>query len=116
MGIFSDYTQQAIDYRDYATVVRCFRLANEVIDKAPIRRDLIRALYVSYLEHIDLSRSCETRLQSLMSPKLLKGYLEMHNLRDKRRAALSKQELKGLYIRLLQSFRENTEQGAAANP
>jgi hypothetical protein len=117
MGIFSDYTQQAIDCRDYATVVRCFRLADEVIDKARVHRDLLTALYVSYLEHIDLSRSCETRLQSLMSPKLLRGYLEMHNLRDKCKAALSKQEMKGLHIQLLQSFREKyTEQGAAATP
>jgi hypothetical protein len=106
MSVFSDHTQQAIDRRDFSTVVRSFRLADEVLSRAPTRRDLITALYVSYLEDIDLSGPCEIQFKSLMTPKVLNGYLEMNNPRHKCRSRQARASMKGVYLKFLERFRK----------
>lgn len=78
MGVFAHYTQAAIDDQNTSEVRKCFDLAHRLFADAD--PDLKNALYVSYLEHLNLEdgRASRTWARRYMSPLLQQGHQEIN--------------------------------------
>ena len=66
---FLDFTQSAIEARNLTVVSRCFEIANVALAQGD--DSLRNAIYVSYLEHLDL-RSDAGKLAAEVMPSELK--------------------------------------------
>lgn len=76
------YTQAVIDEENASEVKKCFDLAYRLFRDADA--DLKNALYVSYLEHLNLEdgRARRAWARRLMSPLLQQGHREINDYLD----------------------------------
>jgi hypothetical protein len=74
MACFARYTQLQIEGENRAELQRCFVVAGRILSSADA--DVENAMYVSYLEHLNLTDGKRSRAwaKALMPPKLFKGW------------------------------------------
>jgi hypothetical protein len=74
IAVFARYTNAQINNRNESELVRCFSVANELLNKGD--KDLDNAIHVSYLELLDLNdrKSDKSWARALMPRPLLAGY------------------------------------------
>jgi hypothetical protein len=79
---FARHTQAAIDNHNVEVLQRCFCFAMRIFQDADA--DVKNAMYVSYLEHLNLENGKTQRAWALkMMPPLLKeGWIEIHKYLD----------------------------------
>jgi hypothetical protein len=68
---FLRFTQSAIESRSFEVVTKCFELADAALAKGD--DNLRNAIYVSYLEHLNLRSDPGKRAAQLMSVELKQG-------------------------------------------
>jgi hypothetical protein len=68
---FLRFTQSAIETRSFEVVCRCFAIANTALVGGD--DSLRNAIYVSYLEHLDLRSDAGRHAAQLMPAELAKG-------------------------------------------
>jgi len=68
---FLRFTQAAIKARKFTVVSRCFEIANAALTQG--NDSLRNAIYVSYLEHLDLRGEAGTCAKDLMPSELKQG-------------------------------------------
>lgn len=78
IGCFARYTQRQIDGGNREEVQRCFAVADRILKNADEQVD--NAVYVSYLEHLDLHDGKRQRswAKGMMSPLVLAGWKQMN--------------------------------------
>jgi hypothetical protein len=76
IGSFAKFTQEQIDSGDRIKLKLCYALARELMMNG--NHDVINAIHVSYLEHLNFSdskRNHRSYAMALMPPVLHAGYL-----------------------------------------
>ena len=68
---FLRFTERGIEAKSFEVVSKCFELANTALVKGD--DDLRNAIYVSYLEHLDLRSDAGKRAAQLMPAELIQG-------------------------------------------
>lgn len=79
---FGRYTQSAIDNHDVENLRRCFDFATRIFQDADA--EVKNALYVSYLENLDLEDGKAQRAWAvkMMPPLLKEGWIEINDYLD----------------------------------
>ena len=75
MGVFSRYTQRAINHADWDRVEACFHLADELLTRASPQ--LENALYVSFVENLDFAATNGAQAFARLPPGLRRVWQEL---------------------------------------
>jgi hypothetical protein len=76
MGTFSRVAKEAIERGDYATLKRCYKIADDAMKSAT--PNVENAVYVSFLEHLEFDNSpYGAKAKHLLPPKLSKMLIEL---------------------------------------
>ncbi|MDQ4119997.1 MAG: hypothetical protein M3209_00835 [Acidobacteriota bacterium] len=77
MAAFSHLAQDAIERGDFATLKRCYNLADETMQSAT--PSIENVIYVSFLENLDFESSpCGKQAENLLPPKLKEMLAELN--------------------------------------
>jgi len=78
IGVFATFTQEQINSGNREKLKECFALARNFFMNGD--DDLVNAIYVSYLEHLnfdDTKRNHRSYAIAMMPPALYQGYLDI---------------------------------------
>jgi hypothetical protein len=76
MAAFSHVAEEAIERGDFATLKRCYKIADEIMKSAS--PNVENAVYVSFLEHLEFtSQPNEAEARHLLPPKLAEMLVEL---------------------------------------